>query len=244
MTGFSGRNSDGSAIQQRSGWLIPLAVFVVTAALSGLVLLYYLGPAPRSFIEEHPSATAQHEIVLLSIGGVSFRIPANYFRFKSARKGGMLSQVALSAILPDFRGYSDADADVFTSNAADSPVIDILIHEEQMKLGERERFARIYLNYVIDTTGRPSQFALMHYRFRDDSGYRGQDLYLGMAGKYTIVMRCDRLSANDQSPSCIRDTHLARHASLSYRFKRSQLSRWRDIAIGIDKLVYGFMQPK
>lgn len=232
------------AIRRRSGWLIPLAVFLVTAVLSGLVLLYYVGPAPRSFIEERPSVTTDRDAVLLSVGGVSFRIPANYIRFRSARKGGALDQVALFAALPDLRGYSDADADTFTSNAADSPVIDILLHEEQMKLGERERFTRIYLDYVVSTTGTPGPFGLMHYQFRDDSGYRGQDLYLGMVGKYTIVMRCDRLGPSDQSPSCIRDTHLAHHASLSYRFKRSQLSRWGDIATGVDKLVHGFMQVK
>jgi hypothetical protein len=241
LSGLSGGN--GAAIRRRSGWLIPVAVFVVTALLSGVVLLYYLGPAPRSFIEEHPSATTQRDAVLLTVGGVSFRVPANYIRFKSARKGGTLSQVALSAMLPDFHGYSDTDSDVFTSNAADSPVIDILVHEEQMKLGERDRFARIYLGYVVSTTGKPGPFGLTHYEFRDDSGYRGEDLYLGMVGKHTVVMRCDRLGASDQSPSCIRDTRLARHASLSYRFKRSQLSRWREIATGVDKLVRGFMQP-
>ena len=31
-------------IQRRSGWLIPAAVFIVTAALSALILLYYLVP--------------------------------------------------------------------------------------------------------------------------------------------------------------------------------------------------------
>ena len=241
MTGVSG--TEEAPIRRRSGWLIPLAVFLITAVLSGLVLLYYVGPAPRSFIEEHPSATAQRNAVQISLGGVAFRIPENFIRFKSARKGGSLTQVALFAALPNFRGYDDADADVFTSNAADSPIIEILLHEEQMKLGERDRFARIYLDYVVSTTGKPGPFGLTHYEFRDDSGYRGEDLYLGSLGRHVVVMRCDRLSDSDQSPSCIRDTRLARHASLSYRFKRSQLSRWQEIAAGVDKLVRGFMQP-
>lgn len=235
---------DDVPIRRRSGWLIPLAVFLVTAALSGLVLLYYLGPAPRSLIEEHQSATSRRDPVLLSVGGVSFRIPANYIRFKSARKGGTLSQVALFAALPDFRGYTDASADAFAGNAADSPVVDILLHEEQVKLGERDRFARIYLDYVVSTAGKPGPFGLTHYEFRGDSGYRNEDLYLGARGKHLVVMRCDRLSDSDQSPSCIRDTRLARHAGLSYRFKRSQLSRWREIAVGVDRLMRGFMQPR
>jgi hypothetical protein len=241
LTGASG--TDESPIRRRSGWLVPLTVFLVTAVLSGLILLYYVGPAPRSFIEEHPSATARQNAVQISLGGVNFRIPENYIRFKSARRGGALSQVALFAALPDLRGYSDGDGDVFTSNAADSPIIEMLVHEEQMKLGERDRFSRIYLNYVVSPTGNRGPFGLTRYEFRNDSGYRGQDLYLGSLGRHVIVMRCDRLSGSDQSPSCIRDTHLARHVSLSYRFKRSQLSRWSEIAAGTDRLIHRFMQP-
>jgi hypothetical protein len=241
LTGASGTGD--VPIRRRSGWLIPLAVFVVTAILSGLVLLYYLGPPPRSLIEEHSAATARRDAVDLSVGGVSFNVPSNYIRFRSARKGGPLTQVALFAALPDFRGYSEADAEAFAENAADSPVVDILLHEEQMKLGEMERFKRIYLEYVVSTTGKSGPFGLTQYEFRDDSGYRGKDLYLAELGKHTVVLRCDRLSANDQSPSCIRDTRLAGHASLSYRFKRSQLSRWREIAMGVDKLMRSFMQP-
>jgi hypothetical protein len=242
LTGASGTGD--AAIRRRSGWLIPLAVFVVTAVLSGLILLYYLGPAPRSFIEEHPSVTGRRDAVDLSVGGISFKIPSNYIRLRTARKGGPLAQVALFAALPHFRGYSDTDAETFSDNAADSAVVDILLHEEQMKLGELDRFKRIYLDYVVSTTGKAGPFGLTQYEFRDDSGYRGKDLYLATLGKHTVVLRCDRLSTNDQSPSCIRDTRLAGHASLSYRFKRSQLSRWREIAAGVDKLMHSFMQPR
>ena len=97
---------------------------------------------------------------------------------------------------------------------------------------------------VAANTKIDGPFGLTQYEFRDDSGYRGKDLYLGILGKHTVVLRCDSLSANDQSPSCIRDTRLAGHASLSYRFKRSQLSRWREIAAGVDKLMRSFMQPR
>src|SRR6266446_164933 len=36
----------GGPARRRSGWLIPLAVFFVTACLSALVLAYYFAPAP------------------------------------------------------------------------------------------------------------------------------------------------------------------------------------------------------
>jgi hypothetical protein len=238
------RTAEGEAITKRSGWLIPLAVFVVTAALSGIVLLYYLAPPPASLIEERASATAQTAPVSLAVGGVSFVIPANYIRYRSARRGGPLTQVALFALLPDFRGYSDKDAQVFGSNAADSPVVNILLHEEQLKLSELDRLQRIYLIYVRDPKGRPGPFGLMQYEFRDDSGYKGEDLFVGRFGTRTVVLRCVRSSASVPSPGCLRETRLARHAAITYRFKRSQLSRWREIATGVDTLMHSFMRGR
>lgn len=236
--------SDEPAIRQRPGWLIPAAVFVVTALLSGMVLLYYLGPAPTSFIEEHPSPIARTDPVPLSVGGVTFSIPQNYIRYRSARKGGTFTQVALFAALPDFRGYTDADARTFAGNAADSLVINILLHEEQLKLSEADRLHRIYLGYVLDPTGKPAPFGLRQYEFRDDSGYRGEDLFVGRLGTHLIVLRCVRLSAEVPSPSCLRETRLAHHAALSYRFKRAQLSRWREVASGVETLVHSFMRSR
>lgn len=229
------------AVQGHSGWLLPLAVFLLTAILSGLLLLYYLGPRPRSLIEEHASPTASTTRVSLTIGGEDFSIPANYIRYKGARKGGTLGEAPLFAILPDFRGYSDDSADKFLGNTADSPVIEMLLHDEPLKLGEVDRLTRIYLGYVTDPRGKPGPFGLTAYAFRDDTGYRNEDLFVGHLAGRVVVLRCDRLSARDTSPSCARDTRLARHAGLTYRFKRAQLSRWREIATGVDSLMHSFM---
>jgi hypothetical protein len=151
-------------------------------------------------------------------------------------------EVALAAALPDFRGYSDADAQLFAGNAVDSPVIHILLHEERLKLGEMDRFRRIYLNYTTDEKGRVGPFGLMQYEFRDDSGYQGEDLFVGRLGTRVVVLRCVRMSARVPSPSCLREVRLTHHAGLSYRFKRSQLSRWREIADGVDSLIHSFMR--
>jgi hypothetical protein len=232
------------AIRGHSGWLIPLAVFILTAAISGALLLYYLAPGPRALIEERPRPTATTTPVTLTVGGATFTIPSNYIRYRRARAGGALAQVDLFAALPDFRGYSDADAQTFLANAADSPVINILLHDEQLKLSEADRLQRIYVGYVVDPNGKPGPFGLTQYTFRNDSGYRGEDLFVGLLNARLVVLRCDRLTDDDPSPSCLRETHLAHHAALSYRFKRSQLSRWRDIASGVDRLMRRFLRTR
>jgi len=236
------RNSEfDDTVRQRSGWLIPIAVFVLTAVLSALFLLFYLAPTPTSFIEEHPSPTSRSEPVYLSVDGHALTIPANYLLYSGARRGGSRAEVELYATIPDFHGYSDRESQVFASNGADSPVIFMLIREDRFNLGEAARLRRVYSNYVADPAGKRGPFDLTEYSFRDDSGYRGEDLFVGQAGQGLVVMRCVRLSQDVPSPSCLRDATLARGISITYRFKRAHLANWRQIAEGVDKLTHSFV---
>jgi hypothetical protein len=231
-------------VRQRSGWLIPAAVFIITAALSVLILLYYVLPSPNSFIEEHPSPTSRTDPIALTVGNLNLVIPANYIQYASARQGGQVKDIALAAKLPDFHGYTDWYASTFNDNGPDSTVVYLLIREDDLGLSEADRLKRIYMSYVVDTTGAPSDFGLTHYVFRDDadSGYRGEDLYVGQTAQGQVVLRCDRLGPLVLSPSCLRDMKLGHHASLTYRFKRSHLAQWQDIATGVDALMQSFIR--
>jgi hypothetical protein len=233
-------NDTDGTVRQRSGWLIPIAVFVVTAGLSALVLLFYLAPTPTSFIEEHAAPTSRTDPVAVQVGELKFNIPANYITLASARQSGPRKEIALFTIFPDFKGYSDWNAAAFTGNAADSPVIFLLLREEQFKISEAERLQRIYLGYVTDPAGKPGPFGLTEYTFRDDSGYHAEDLFVGQDNGQPVILRCVRFSAEVPSPSCLRDERFGHDVALTYRFKRANLGRWQDIVHGVDNLVASF----
>ena len=232
-------DTDGT-IRRRSGWLIPLGVFLVTAVLSALVLLYYLAPAAPNFLEEQVSPTASTDLVALRVHGLKLWIPANYLQFESARKGGAQKDLALFAILPDMAGWSSWEASNFTGNAPDSPVVYLLIRYEPLNLTEADRFARIYTAYLTNPRGTQGPFGLTQYAFREASGYRNQDLFVGDTPTGPVIMRCDRLSAEVPSPSCLRDMPIAHAVALSYRFKREHLARWKEIAESAGRLIEGF----
>jgi hypothetical protein len=235
-------NRDTSeTVRQRSGWLIPLSVFVATAILSALFLLFYLAPTPSSFIEEHQSPTARTDRVRLSVGNLSLTIPANYLLYASARQGGQRRQVELFARFPDFHGYSDWESQTFNGNGVDSPVIYMLIRDEPFMLSEDARLKRVYLGYVDNPVGKPGPAGLTEYGFRNDSAYRGEDLFVGSERGRAVVMRCVQLSQDVPSPSCLRDVQLAKGAVLTYRFKRAQLANWREIAEGAENLANSFI---
>jgi hypothetical protein len=233
-------NDTDGTVKQRSGWLIPIAVFVVTAGLSAIVLLFYLAPTPTQFIEEHAAPTSRTDLVAVSVGEMKFAIPANYITYASARQSGPHKEIALFTTYPDFKGYSDWGAAAFTGNAADSPVIFLLLREEQFKISEAERLQRIYTTYFTDPAGKPGPFDLTEYTFRDDSGYHNEDLFVGQDNGQPAVLRCVRFSADVPSPSCLRDVRLGHDVALTYRFKRANLGHWLDIVHGVDKLVASF----
>lgn len=232
-------DTDGT-IRKRSGWLIPLGVFAVTFVLSALFLLFYLAPSPPSFLQEQVSPTSRADVVDLRVHGMHLYIPANYLQYDSARSGGARKDLALFALLPDMSGWSNWESSTFTGNAPDSPVVYMLVRDENLNLSEPDRLTRIYMAYVTNPKGVAGPFGLTQYTFREDSGYRNEDLFVGQGPHGPIVMRCVRFSPQVPSPGCLRDTLIGRKVALSYRFKRAHLGRWREIGDGIDKLIAGF----
>ena len=234
-------DSDG-LIRRRSGWMIPLGVFLVTFVLSALLLIYYLAPSAPNFLEEQVSPTSRTDLVALRVHGLKLWIPANYLQYASSRRGGAFKDVAMFALLPDLSGWSDDDAPSFSGNTADSPVVYLLIREERLNLTEADRLARIYMAHVADNKGTAGPFGLTQYAFRDDTGYRNEDLFVGQTPTGPQLLRCVRFSPRVPSPSCLRDTPIAHDVALSYRFKRAHLAEWRQIGQAIGRLVARFKE--
>lgn len=227
-------------VTRHSGWLLPLAALGAVATVCALFLLYYLAPAPTALVEEHVLPSARAYPVHLRIGGIALVVPANYLPYASERVGGPREQVVLYAELPDFHGYSGKEPAGLEENGARSPIIHILIRKEEFNVSEAVRLERIYLNEVVDRRGLKGPFGLTQYVFRSDSGYHGEDIFVGRTQTNRMVMRCTRSGPELPPASCLREMQLAPDVSQSYRFARSHLSDWRKIADGVSRLVASF----
>src|SRR6185437_6625476 len=113
----------------------------------------------------------------------------------------------------------------------DSAVVHLLIRADADSLDPASRLERIYKPYIRDAAGSAGPFGLTRYEFRAASGYGGNDLFVGQnAGRGPVLLLCERPAQDLPSPNCLATGHpLARNVSLSYRFKRAQLARWREI---------------
>jgi hypothetical protein len=240
---MSRSDSADDTVRRRSGWLIPLGVLLVTVVLSAFFLLYYLFPSPPPLFAEQQSPTSDSSIVSVEVNGTKFWIPANYTVFDSARHGGIRRDVALFAILPDLAGWSNWNAGDFSDNSAKSPIVYMPIREDRVNLSEEDRMQRIYLAYIVDPKGAPGPFGLTQYTFSKDSGYRAEDLFVGHTDSGLMILHCEKPGPDNPSPNCTRDLHVAKGVSVPYRFKRSKLSHWHEIADGVAKLMASFQHP-
>ena len=234
--------SQSAEIHQHSGMADPpWASLLVILALCGMLLLYYLQrPLPAAFRDNGP--TTDSTSVALTVRGTRLSVPANYLETRGARRGGDQDVVALFALLPDMRGYSAAEATLFSGNAADSPLLHMAIRGDTNSLDPASRLSRIYMPYILNPKGTQGPFGLTRYDFRADSGYGRDDLFVG-PGDPMLLLLCERPAQDLPSPNCLAiDRPIARNVNLSYRFKRAQLARWQQISEGVGRLVGGFLE--
>ena len=240
---MSRTTDDDETIRKRSGWLIPVGVFLVTFMLGAIFLMLYLAPSAPGLFEEQISPTSRSDIIAFKVHGHRLYIPANYLEYEKARQGGERREIALFAMLPDMSGWSNWDAQTFTDNSVDSPILDMRIRDDKLDLSEADRLERVYMGYVTNQRGTPGPYGLTQYDFRADSGYHDEDLFVGHTDHGLMVLRCVRLGPDVPSPNCLRDEPIAKGVALSYRFKRAHLAKWQKIGDGVDKLIASFEKP-
>lgn len=223
-----------------SGWMLLFALCAAVAILCAVFLLYYVALPSNVPVGEHVSPSTLSTPVHLRIADMFLDIPANYLPYASERTGGSRGEIVLYAELPDFRGYSARHAAAFGEYELNSAILHILLKREDFDISEALRLNRIYLKAVADQRGQKGRFGLISYTFRNNSGYRGEDLFVGSVGNGIVVMRCTRPGAGLPSANCLREIQLTPNVSLSYRFARSQLARWYQIADGVSRLMARF----
>jgi hypothetical protein len=219
---------------RHSGWWIPAVFLLAVLTLSGLLLGWYLRPGLMP-----ASPTGQSHALGVSVGGVFFTIPANYFETSGA--GSEMKAVTLMALFPSWRGYADSDARLFSGNAPDSRLIRLSLRADSNSLNGSARLMRIYRPHMADPKGENYGFGLTKYAFSGGSFYQDYELFAGETEKDLELLLCERGSSQFPSPNCLAiDRPFAPNVSFSYRFKRAYLSRWREVSSGVEILIAKF----
>jgi len=178
-------------------------------------------------------ASSNPERLPVSIGATLFNVPTMAVRMKIQRHSGPQERVDLSFAFPSL-GVPDAPKHVTVDSVEEAiqPIdrifLSIAAHHDA--LAPDARLRTIYPRY-LDQALIPAQDGLTMRAFRDGTPYSNEDLFSADAPSFSA--RCTR---NAATPGMCLSERRIEGADLTFRFPRSWLAQWREVAGAMDRL--------
>jgi hypothetical protein len=191
------------------------------------VFLYFAAGIYGEMIAQGGNST-DTSVRQISIGDDVISVPGNMIRFRTQRNATNLDRLDLFAHWPDMSGYTADTAPIFDSLDPAAPVIFISLTPRDMTKDMSGRITAIYEKFF---SGPPVDAGngLVRRAFSADSAYFNEDLYYEVDSPYPYAARCVRENDRIAGPFCLRDIHVGRDTTLTYRFNANLLPQWMAI---------------
>jgi hypothetical protein len=206
-----------------------MAIMLAGAATAGAIALvaYLLWP---TWVPDPAGSPARLPV---SIGATLFNVPTAAVRMKIQRHSGPQERIDLSFAFPSLEAadgprHVSADTVEQAMQPIDRIFLSISAHHDT--LAPDLRVSTIYPRY-LEQTLQPGQDGLTMRAFRDGTPYSNEDLFL--AGTPPLSARCTRDAA---TPGMCLSERRIDGADLTFRFPRSWLAQWRDVADAMERL--------
>jgi len=228
MTFFSTAQHIARGSRERShGHMIPIVLGCAVAAGAIALVAYLLWP---TWGADASSAPARLPV---SIGATLFNVPTEAIRMKIQRHSGPQERVDLSFSFPSLAPaeapkHLSADTVEEAVQPIDRIFLSIAAHHDTLAPDMRVR--TIYPRY-LEQASTPGEDGLTRRAFREGTPYGGEDLFF--ANTPNITARCTREAA---TPGMCLSERRIDGADLTFRFPRSWLSQWRDVADAMNRL--------
>jgi hypothetical protein len=214
--------------------IFPIVVGCALAAGAIALVGYLLWP---TWGPERSNAPARLPV---SIGGTLFNVPTAAVRMKIQRHAGPQERIDLSFIFPsldppDAPKHVGPEAVEHTVLPIDRIFLSIAAHHDV--LAPEARVRTIYPRY-LQQQSTPGQDGLTMRAFRDGTPYSSEDLFV--ANTPILTARCTRDAA---TPGMCLSERRIDGADLTFRFPRSWLAQWREVADATDRLTAQLRAP-
>ena len=236
MTFFSTAQHIARGSRERSrGHLVPVLVGCAGAAGAVALVAYLLWPTWG------PDASSGPARLPVSIGATIFNVPTLAIRMKIQRHSGPQERVDLSFAFPSLEA-PDQPRPVSAATMEDvvQPIerifLSIAAHHDT--LAPDARVHTIYPRY-LEQASTPGPDGLTMRAFRDGTPYSNEDLFFASAPN--LNARCTRDAA---TPGMCLSERRIDGADLTFRFPRSWLAQWREVANAMDRLTAQLHGPK
>jgi hypothetical protein len=169
----------------------------------------------------------------VSVGGTLFNVPTTAVRMKIQRHTGPQERVDLSFIFPSLEApaapkHVSADTVADAIQPIDRIFLSIAAHHDT--LAPEIRVRTIYPRY-LEQASASAEDGLTMRAFRDGTPYSNEDMFV--AATPNLSARCTR---DASTPGMCLSERRVDGADLTFRFPRSWLAQWRDVAGAMDRL--------
>jgi len=216
-----------SSRQDPRGHFVPILVAGALAAGAVALVAYLLWPTWGTDAAKGP------ERLPVSVGGTLFNVPAAAIRRKIQRHSGPQERVDLSFIFPSLappEAPKHVSADTVEEQPQPIDRIFLSISAHRDSLAPDMRVRTIYPRYLEQASTQVDDGLTMRV-FKDGSPYASEDMF--SATNPSLIARCTRDAATPGM--CLAERRIE-GADLTFRFPRSWLSQWRDVATAMERL--------
>lgn len=232
------RPLDPAEPEEKPGWLYPLIIAGITAAIAVVFLWYLLGPSIDDLTGASIRPTSQSNVYEVVLGERRFDIPGNYIRLPAARRTGPAAEIELDGLLPDLHGFADGDEDEIRDVSPNSPLVAIKLTAERPLLTERERFERVYLKNADQNAEQEVFEGFTATRMSEDSGYAGQQVFSREDDGHFAAIVCTADGPNGEIGGyCLREMAWGSGLTATYGFRRGQLKNWKALDAAVKALL-------
>ena len=215
--------------------VVPIALGGAAAMGAVALVAYLLWPT-----WDTGSASAPDKLPV-SVGGTLFNLPAASIRMKIQRHSGPQERIDLDFLYPTLEPpgapkHVSAEAVETSMQPIERIFLSIAAHHDA--LAPEQRTATIYPRYLDPAAPQPEDGLTMRM-FRAETPYGSEDFY--SAASPALTARCTR---DGSTPGMCLSERRVGGADLTFRFPRSWLSQWRDVAEAMDRLTAQLRGPR
>jgi hypothetical protein len=207
--------------------LVPIVLAGAITAGAVALVAYLLWPTWATDASSDPTRLP------VSVGATIFNVPTMAIRMKIQRHSGPQERVDLSFDYPSLevpQGPKHVSADTVEEPMQPIDRIFLSIAAHHDALAPDTLASTIYPRY-LDQASTPVADGLTMRSFRDGTPYGNEELF--SADTPRLVARCTR---DGETPGMCLSERRIDGADLTYRFPRSWLAQWRDVANAMDRL--------
>ena len=220
----------------RRSHMVPIVLASVISVSAIALVAYLLWPTWE------PDTSSNPVRLPVSVGATLFNVPATAVRMKIQRHSGPQERVDLSFVFPSLEA-PDAPKHVSAGTVDETAVqpidrIFLSISAHHDSLAPDTRIRTIYPRY-LEQASSPGQDGLTMRAFRDGTPYGNEDMFF--ANTPNLYARGTRDAA---TPGMCLSERRIDGADLTFRFPRSWLAQWRDVANAMDRLTVQLHGPR